>query len=126
MLEQVGGVLLPALGAVQLGDVLEVLPHGEVVVEHRLVAEVAGERPGVERTGGVAEHRHRPGGGVEQAGGEAQQRRLAAAVVPEQHDPLAGGDVEVDRAERRSVAVASWSARRRAAALMHGLAARLR
>ena len=58
MLEQVGGVLLPAVGAVQPGDVLEVLPHGEVVVEHRLVAEVADVNgPGVERAGGVAERR---------------------------------------------------------------------
>ena len=72
----------PTLCLVQLGDVLEMLPHGQVVVEHRLVTEVAGERPGVERTCGMPEHRHRPGSGVEQAGGEAQQRRLAAAVVP--------------------------------------------
>ena len=54
VLEQVGGVLLPAVGVVQPGDVLEVLPHREVVVEHRLVAEVAGERPRLERSGVVA------------------------------------------------------------------------
>ena len=60
--EEVGGVLLPVVGVVQAGDVLEVLPHAEVVVEHRLVAEVGRARrgPRSSRRRGRARRRSRP------------------------------------------------------------------
>ena len=110
--EQVGGVRLPLVGPVQAGDVLEVLPHAEVVVEDRLIAQVRRVGPGVERPDVVAEHGDRAVRRLEQPGRHPQQRRLAAAVVAEQHDPLAGRDGEVDWAERGCVAVALGQALR--------------
>jgi hypothetical protein len=43
--------------------------------------------------------RDRPGAGTQQAGQQAQQRRLAAAIWPPQHQGLAGAQVEIEIAE---------------------------
>jgi hypothetical protein len=53
----------------------------------------------------VADHRHRSRRRLEHPAGDAQQRGLAAAVVTDEHHALAGADLDVDRPERRRVAV---------------------
>ena len=53
--EEVGGVLLPVVAAVQAGDVLEVLPDRQVLVEGRVVGDVADTAArAAERAGVVA------------------------------------------------------------------------
>jgi hypothetical protein len=47
-----------------------------------------------------------PASGPDQAGGQAQQRGLAAAAGADQHRGLALGAVQVDAGEREGVAVA--------------------
>src|SRR4029079_9179222 len=67
--------------------------------------------PPVGATDRVSVERHRPGVGREQAGGDPQERALAAAVRPDQGDDLAAVDGEVEPLERveRRVA-AAWEA----------------
>ena len=49
--EEISGVLLPVVDAVQSGDVLEVFPQREIVVEGRLVGHVTQRRSCVHGTG---------------------------------------------------------------------------
>ena len=53
------------------------------------------------RSIGVAAERRPAGGRPDEPGDDAQQRRLAGAVRPDQRDPLARRDVEVDAADDR-------------------------
>ena len=59
-LDEVVGVLLPLLGLVQAGDVLDVLAEAEVVVEHRVVGQVRQRGAGLDacRRGGPAMNAH--------------------------------------------------------------------
>src|SRR6478735_1990061 len=104
-LDQVDRLLLPPFGLVQPGDVLEVLPHTEVVVEHRLVGQVRDRRPRLDRPVRMARDRGRPFRRFEHSGQHPQQRGLAAAVVPDERDPLAFLDTQVERRQGLGVAV---------------------
>ena len=110
-LDHVDRLLLPVLGAVEPGDVLEVLPDAEVVVEHRLVGQVRHGGPRLDRADRMAGDRRRPLRRFEHPGEHAQQRGLAAAVVADQRDALAVLDAQVERCERLGVAVALARAR---------------
>ena len=111
--QQVVGLSLPVVPSVQPCDVLEVLAQAEIVVEHRLVAEVRGCGAGLDRSDGAAEHGDGARRRLEQPRRDAQQRGLAAAVVAEQHDPLAGLDGQVQWADCRTCRRRTWRARQR-------------
>ena len=95
----------PVAHAVHAGDELEVLAQREVVVERGLVGEVGELGARLDRPARLAVHLDRAARGVEQAGEHAHEGGLAAAVVAHQRDELAGGHLEVERCERRAVAV---------------------
>ena len=112
--EEVGGVLLPVVAAVQAGDVLEVLPHRQVLVERRRVRELRDRRSGrrgIRRapcTSIGARSR------LEQTSHDAQERRLPGAVVADGPPPDRPGRrprAGPGQAGRRS----PWPTRRRAA-----------
>ena len=102
------GVVVPAVAAVELRDVLGVLAQREVVVEHRVVGEERRGGPGLD----VAQVE--PGdlelavAGVEQAGDHAQERGLARAVVADERDRLADRHGERRAAGGRRGRRRSW------------------
>ena len=90
--DEVDSLLLPVVGAVQSCDVLEVLPHRQVVVEDRLIGQVGHSRSCLDRADRMPGDLGGPFGGLEHADEHAHQRGLAAAVVADQRDPFAGAD----------------------------------
>jgi len=99
--EEVGGVLLPVVAAVEPSDVLEVLPHGEIFVERGVVGHVGNGGAGRNGADRVTNQFDDAGGGLQQAGRHPEERRLARAVVPDEDDRLVLGDGEVERGQRR-------------------------
>ena len=103
--EQFLGLRLPVPHAVQAADVLEVLPQRQVVVEGGRVAEPAERPPRIDAARAMTHDARLAPAGVEQPGGHAQQRGLAAAVVADECNVLPLGHLEVERLERGPVAV---------------------
>jgi len=103
--EQRLGRVGPVGHAVQPGDVLEVLPQRQVVVEGGRIAEPAQRSAGRLRTGEVAGDACLATAVVEQAGRHPQQGGLATAVVADQCHVLPLGHFQVEREQRRPVAV---------------------
>ena len=102
--EQLVGPLLPLRPAMQPGDVFEVLAHGKVVVEDRLVGEHARALPAPRSSPPDAQLTEaEPADGSSIPVSSLIKRGLAASVVADQRHPLAG-------AARRGRAVASASA----------------
>ena len=95
---EVGGqprIRQAALDRGQLGlELGQLRPRGADPVQSR--ARVAGDVLGQEGVDEPAPARHRAGVGVLDAGEDAQQRRLAAAVGPQDADPHAVGELEVE------------------------------
>ena len=83
--------------AVETGEEDQVLRHGEVRVEVGVVPQVA--EPPTGRPGWGPVDEHLPRGRPQEARHHLEQRRLARAVVAEDDERLAGGDVEVDARE---------------------------
>src|SRR5207247_4744749 len=80
----------------------EVLAAGQVLVEERLVRQVADPAAQDTGVGGerlLAEQTQAPAAGTTEGGQEAQEGRLARAVGYQEHDRLAGGDAQVDPRE---------------------------
>ena len=96
-------------------DELEVLADRQILVEGealRHVADLALDRLGL-ALDVVAEAGPLAGGRPEQAADQADRRRLAGAVRPEEADDLARRDLEVDIVHDGLVAEAFWSGRGR-------------
>jgi hypothetical protein len=72
------------LDAVDVGEVVQVLPDGEVAVHRRALGDVADLAAQPRRTGGLAQHVHLAGDAGLHADDGAHQGRLAAAARPEQ------------------------------------------
>ena len=89
----------------------EVLLGREVVVQERLVPEVADERPLGAAPGARPADLDRAGAGAGEAGGDLQQRGLARAVRAEQQQRLARRDVERHVVERDDGAEAAGDPR---------------
>ena len=88
------------------GVEVEVLLHREVRVEGELLAHVAdplADLPSV-ADDVVPEHGRGPGGGRQETAEDANERRLAGAVRPQQPVDRAGVDLEVHPLERGEVA----------------------
>ena len=85
-------------------DVVEVLGHREVVVEVRVLGQVADAALPAPVAEGQAEHGRAARVGPEQSHQELQGRGLARAVGPEVAEDLAGLDAEAQVAERRAAA----------------------
>ena len=91
---------LPVVDAMKRGDVLEVLPDAEVVVEHGIVGCVAELGAGRERAGLVAVDEHPTVARLDEAGDAAEQCRLARAVVPDERHEAAEAEPEVEVVHR--------------------------
>ena len=95
---------LAAAEPVGHADELEVLAHGEVVVEQRVVGHERQPRAGVLGLGLAmrveALDAHLARRGLEQAGQRAHRGRLAAAVGADERDALPGGDRQREVAQR--------------------------
>jgi hypothetical protein len=93
--------------AVQAGDEDEVLPHGEIFEEARLVGEEGELALGRDGFRGQvrAVDAHRPLRGRDDAGAAAQGGRFAGAIRPHQPHHLAGLDGKGEVSHRREIAV---------------------
>src|SRR3954447_15787046 len=86
--------------AMEAGDVGEVFAHAEVVVQHRVVRDEAGQRASVRRPSRLTADLDGSVTQLEQTRDQSEQRRLTRAVVPDQRDSLAGTHGELDWFER--------------------------
>jgi hypothetical protein len=110
--EQHRGALLPGVGPVESGDVLQVLVDAEVVVEDGGVGDPRRGGTGLDAPRRLPDDPDGAGGGLEETGDEAEQRRLAGAVRPDEHHQLPGGHLEVEGSEAEARRRSPWQPRR--------------
>jgi hypothetical protein len=103
--EKVGCALFPALHTVQSGDVFEVLPDGQVVVERRCIGEKTESSASFDRIRGRAEQRDSAVIRVEKPDCDSEEGRLARSVVSDESHALSCGNGECEGVEGRSVSV---------------------
>src|SRR5207237_947789 len=103
--QRVPGARGAAVRVVQPRHQLHQLTHPEVLVEHRRVRHERDQPARLHGARGLAADGDLAGRRVEQAGGQAQQRGLAGAVVAEQDDQLARLHRQVQRPQRPGPAV---------------------
>ena len=89
-IEEFPGPVLPIIETMKPGDVLKVLDHAEIVVQHRIVGEIGRESTSFERTGLMRSDRHRARCRLEQPTQDAQQRAFSGAIVTDQGHHLTG------------------------------------
>ena len=105
--QHLGGALVGVGHAVKAGVEAQVLLRREVVVEEAAVAGVAGGGADAlsVAVGVEARRRHAARARLDERGGDAQERALARAVVPEEHEHAPPRRVEVDGAQCVGAAV---------------------
>ena len=93
-------------GAVETGEVAQVLHGGKLVIEHRRMAHVADAGPLLTNLFRftLVEDARGAHGWLQQPGEQAQQGGFAGAIFPQQHVTAAGVKAEGDPAQSREAA----------------------